>query len=376
MSKLLPIIIFGMIMAFLSDRNSDYYRGRFGEKIYTRKEVVFFLLLTVAMAVFVGLRTRGNDTYAYRHMYEILPTGWSAVWSTDWSNLASAPGFQTINTIIKSVGFSVQDFLMLYAVFTVGTYLWFVRKYSGNLLFSVFLFFTMGIYTFTFAAIKQTVAVAFLLIATDRALKRKYVRFVFWIAVAMLFHPYAFLYLIIPFLNYKPWTRKTAFLLLATAVGALAFSFLLGPVLDIANALGADYTESEMTQGGVNIFRVFVVWVPVFLSFLVRDAIGKKNNRLTNIIVNAAMINAVIMFIGLFGTANYFARLANYFLIFQALALPVILEFFDPDDRRNLTLAAVAGYSAYFYYAEAIANGAFDNAYAFMSVLDYIRQLR
>ena len=42
------------------------------------------------------------------------------------------------------------------------------------------------------------------------------------------------------------------------------------------------------------------------------------------------------MFIALFGTANYFARLANYFLIFQTLALPWMLSYFDYKSKKTL----------------------------------------
>jgi hypothetical protein len=92
-------------------------------------------------------------------------------------------------------------------------------------------------------------------------------------------------------------------------------------------------------------------------------------------IINLSMMNSVIMFIGLFGTANYFARLANYYLIFQCLALPMILQQFTASSERQLRFLSVAGFLAYFYYDEAIANGSFDSNYAFISAADFIRQL-
>ena len=57
------------------------------------------------------------------------------------------------------------------------------------------------------------------------------------------------------------------------------------------------------------------------------------------------------MFVGLFGTANYFARLANYFLIFQSQALPWILKKIGGRDGKMLTILMVLGFIAYFYYA-------------------------
>ncbi|MCQ2424545.1 MAG: EpsG family protein [Lachnospiraceae bacterium] len=375
MTKLFPILIFSLIMAFLSEKNSLKKKDDLGGSYYTKKDWLFYLIMAAAMAVFVGLRTSGNDTLAYRIMYEMLPTGWDSLSTVDWTSLAGAPGHQSVNIIMKTLGFTTQDYLMVYSLFTVSVYLWFLRKYTNNVPFSVFLFFTMGVYTFTMAAIKQTAAVAFLLIATDKAIRKKYFGFALFAAIAMLFHPYSFIYLIIPFLDFAPWTKKTFFFLAGTVFVSIAFNFLLEPLLDITGALGAGYTAEELTGEGVNVFRVLVVWVPVLLSFLVRPHFYQKNDRVANIVINASMINAMIMFVGLFGTANYFARMANYFLIFQAIALPLLLDAFDPSNRKLLSVGAVAGYSGYFYYGTVLANGVFDNLYRFLTFSEYFEQL-
>ena len=375
MRKLLPILIFSLVMAFLSDKNSVKSQNSLGETNYVKKDRVFFLIMTIAMTVFVGLRTRGNDTYAYKHLFDLYPTGWSNLKTISWTELNAAPGYQAVSIIIKTLGLSVQDHLMIYALFTVPVYMWFVRKYTNNIFFTVFLVYTMGIYTFTMAAIKQTVAVAFLLIATDGAINRKYVRFAAFVGIAMLFHSYSFMFLIIPFLMFTPWSEKTVVFLIGTAAIALTFNYLLAPILDVTGVFGADYSVEDMTQEGVNIFRVLVVWVPVVLSYFAKDNIRKKNSRVVNIIINATMINAMIMFIGLFGTANYFARLANYFLIFQAISLPIIIDLLNSKDRGIITACAYIGYCGYFYYGTVLANLAFDVDYDFISIFDYLKQL-
>ena len=172
MSKLLPVFIFSLIMAYISDKRAHIDFNKFGDKIYRHKEKIFFFLMAVVAAVFVGLRTSYNDTATYRYSYELMSTGMGNILNLDLS-LGSNPGFNILNTILKTIGFSTQDFLMIYAVVTVGIYFWFVRKYSDNIWLSVFLFFTMGCYTFTMAAIKQCVAVAFCLVGIDRLLREK-----------------------------------------------------------------------------------------------------------------------------------------------------------------------------------------------------------
>jgi hypothetical protein len=86
---------------------------------------------------------------------------------------------------------------------------------------------------------------------------------------------------------------------------------------------------------------------------------------------NLAMLNALIMFVGLFGTANYFARLANYFLPAQIIVLPWILNRVHPRDRAWLLPACIAGYLGYFYYENAIIRP-FDMGYPQMSIWEYL----
>lgn len=87
--------------------------------------------------------------------------------------------------------------------------------------------------------------------------------------------------------------------------------------------------------------------------------------------VNLTMLNGTIMFVGLFGTANYFARLANYFLIFQSLSLPWMLKKIGGRDGRILKILMVAGYLVYFCYENAI-NRPFDQDFARLSLSEYL----
>lgn len=373
MSKLLPVFIFSLIMAYISDKRAHIDFNKFGDKIYRHKEKIFFFLMAAVAIAFVGLRTSYNDTETYRYSYELMSTGMGNILNLDLS-LGSNPGFNILNTILKTIGFSTQDFLMIYAVVTVGIYFWFVRKYSDNIWLSVFLFFTMGCYTFTMAAIKQCVAVAFCLVGIDRLLREKKISFVFWILLASTFHPYSLMYLIAPFLMFKPWTKKTYILLAVFGLIGLGIQPLLGTVVDITTMLGEEYDAATFTGEGINIFRLAVVWVPVIVSFFVRKYLREANTKKDNLILNLTILNAEIMFIGLFGTANYFGRLANYFLIFQALCLPHLFNGFTTRSKKIITIICVICFLLYFYYSNVI-NQNFDSQFNYVPAIGYLSTL-
>lgn len=179
------------------------------------------------------------------------------------------------------------------------------------------------------------------------------------------------MYLAVPFMTFKPWTKITYWMLAAFIAAGFLLRPLLGTVVNITTLLGEEYTVSSFTGDGVNMFRVLVCNVPMVLSFLYRKKLFADSSKAENLAMNLTMLNGAIMFDGLFGTANYFARLANYFLIFQSLSLPWMLKKIGGKDGKVLTALLVLGYAAYFYYANAI-NQPFDHYFARLSLAEYL----
>ena len=372
MSFLYPVIIYSFILTLFSEfRSKKEWNGSM--ITYRKKDWLFFTVMAVGLAIFVGLRTKYNDTSSYIRSYNMLRESLD-LGSIDY-RIGSNPGYRIVTLFLRSRHASPQTFLMVYALLTVLIYLWFIRKYTNSIVFSVFLFLTLGVYTFTMAAIKQSVAVALCLIATDRAIRKKYVAFIFWIIIATLFHPYSLMFLAVPLLSFRPWSRRTMILLFITMVVGFSLKLLIGTIVNITTMLGEEYSESSFQGNGVNIFRFLVVSVPVVLSYFVKNRIQELDDRAMNIIINLTMVNMSIMFVALFGTANYFARLANYFLIFQTLSLPFIIQQFDSNNRFLLTLGALVGYCSYFYYSNVILYGGFDSLFDRITLSQYLSDL-
>ena len=179
------------------------------------------------------------------------------------------------------------------------------------------------------------------------------------------------MYLLVPFMEFRPWTKKTYWVLAIFLAAGFLLRPLIGTVVNITTLLGEEYTISSFAEEGVSIFRVLVCNVPLALSFIYRRRLFADSSKAENLVINLTMLNGAIMFVGLFGTANYFARLANYFLIFQSLSLPWMLKKIGGRDRKMLTALMVLGYLAYFYYANAI-NQPFDQDFARLSLSEYL----
>lgn len=361
MSELVPVIVIILALALFSDLFSkkDPMKNR-----YVYQEKFLWIIIIFVVFIFAGLRESYNDTFAYLHSYDITSKNIDLK-SIDWS-FGNNPGFSLLQMVMKHFGFSRNAFIMLYSAVTYSIYIWFIHKYSTDFLMSMFLFVCL-VFTFPLAAIKQCVAVAFCLIAVDKAINKKWFWFIFWIFIAETFHAYSFLYLIVPLLFFVPWQdKRTIYWVLIFLVSGLMLKPLLGTVLNVTDMLGEEYTVDSFSGEGVNPLRVLVCLVPLVMSFILRKKVNSPEYEVTRaegLCMNLSFLNGEIMFVGLFGTANYFARLANYFYIFPIIALPRLFNMVAPKWRLPLKIVAVICYALFFYYEINIVRGHFDDGF-------------
>lgn len=369
-------LLFGasILLAYISDQKSICEKNEYGEKEYIRKEKVIYFFMSILLCLFVGLRLWCNDTGTYRDLYEYLTPGSGNIFSDISWKVGDSPAFMIFNRILKHLGASTQTFLMVYSIITNGLYLWFIRRYSANTTLSVFLFWTMGVYLFSAAGMRQAIAIAIGLIGVNCYLEKKWFGFFSWIILAMFFHPYAVLFIIAPFMTYEPWTKKTWAIIAIFLVIGLGLNSLIDIIFKLTAFMGKTYKEDSFSGEGVNIFRLLVIWTPILLSFFARKFTAKSKDKVNNLFMNFSIINATIMFVALFGTANYFARLANYFLIFQTLALPWMIKFFNTQSRKVLKMGIVCCYLLYFIFAYVILTP-FNSYFAKITLLEYIKSL-
>lgn len=334
------------------------------------KDRFCLLAIFLLLSFYIGLRTNYNDTYGYIVGYRNtvpLPELWDDIDFT----LGNHPGFSIANSCLKSIGVSTQGFLLFFSMIAIGGSLYFFKRYSINLTLALFLFFTTNAYTFCAAAIKQTTATAIAFVAITFCLKKKWVPFTLLILLAATFHPYVLLYLLAPFLTFKPWSKWTYVLIAVSVAVGFSLESLLGSIIDLTTMIGDNYSEEALVGDGINIFRVLVSNVPLILTFLFRKQIFHSSSRQENLMVNLAMINGAIMFVGLFGKAIYFSRLASYFTVAQCVALPLILKKLPDNYRKLFTALMIIGYIGFFLYANVFVAH-FDKDFARITFFEYV----
>lgn len=382
MKEILPIFISTMVLVLFSQLFSP--RDPMTQN-YVHKEKLFYIIATISMVLFVGLRTRYNDTSTYKETYIWLINEEGSLLqrpgggTIDWLALGTNPAFTFVQNIFKHLGFSTQTFLLLFSIFYIVVFMWFIQKYSKNFFFSVFLFFTLGLFSFSCAAIKQCTAISFGLIAIDMYFSRKRKWWIIPIIIGSLFHPYVLLFLIVPFVRFKPWTNKSYWLVGGFFFVGITLQVLMRTLIDITTMLGESYADDEFAGAGVNPLRVLVYLVPIALSFIIRKEREFDNSDediILNVFTNLSMINGLLMFIALFGSAIYFGRLSDYFTIFSIVVIPYLISKLKNGLSTIVYLAAFILYFIFFSY-ECLNGGldTFDNLFKKITVKEYIESL-
>ncbi len=371
MSGLCIMAAFCIAFAAISQRRDE----NIGQRHFHEREQLFYALLTSYMIIFAGLRIHYNDTDVYVSSFISCPSFPKVFKVINWE-FGGHPGFKIFQSLIKIFSDNYHVFLMISSMVSIYPTIWFIRKYTKNFTLSIFIFFMLGYYVFLLAAIKQTIATSFALIALDRYLNGKKIRYLLYSFIGMTFHVYVMLYLIIPFLfDRVPWQKGTWIMILAAVILTYGFDFVINSILGATEALGDTYDRDTFTDDGINIFRVLVYFVPVIISFVWRNHLFKYSSKSENLFVNLSIVCALIMFLGLFGTANMFARLAIFFEPAVLIALPWML--YKLKGRLSGLVLTTGSYVAFpiFFYFQMVITADFDNAYSSISLGEFFNSL-
>lgn len=340
------ILLFGCTaLAYLGapKKHAEVENQRINQGFVIDISSVAFLALLIILVCFCGLRTFMNDTATYLENYEqSIPNNFSEVFNLDWS-LGANPLFITYQIVLKSI-FSAngQMFIFFSAMITVTSMVIFVRKKSENFGFSVYLFLAFGVYAFAMSAMKQSLATAIGIWAVPFFLNGKKIRAILLLLVAMLIHPYVFVFVALFFLKNNVWDKKAVIIIILTIISSVAFSSIIERIINLTSIIGDNYDLTSFESNGINIFRVLVYLVTPILSYVFRREIRKENNCFLNLCVNFSLISACFMLIAVSGGAVLIGRMANYYGVFTCISLPMVISigFSETSLKKPITFLA------------------------------------
>ena len=374
MTKLLVVFAAALVLAYLSQQNTKATLA--AGRRYSVWGDWAYLALVVVLTLFAGLRTSYNDTgnyiAAYRTTTDVVG------FFSDLKNLNpfKNPLFYLFQSIMKTVTDDYQWVILITSLLAQSCFLRFFKGYSNNFLFSVFIYFTLGTFAFTLAAIKQVTAMAIATLAFPYLEKKKWLQYWLIILAAMLVHTYAVAFAVLPFFRVRPWRTFTFLFIASVALLMLNFEEAITAFMDQANDLGKTIAEYEVFDNAtVNLFRLAVYAVPPVISLVFQRWVLHRTDAMDHVLVHMSIISLAFMTMGTQSGANMFGRMGNYFELGTICILPWMLEqTFDKRSYRLISSLAVIAFLGFFAYANLIATN-FDQVYRSVGLLELLASL-
>lgn len=296
-----------------------------GNQPRNKKYVIVACLLIFAV---YGLRNTywiGVDSrYSYMRMYEALS-------QMTWEQFRSAGqeynnAYFFLNWALSHLGGDYQLFVSLEALFVTVCFGNMLYRYSPSPIQSICYHFGLLFFVFHFSALKQSFAMAFLMLAFDQIVQRKPIRFLLLVMIASQFH--------YPSLVFLPayWITKIkpgkSYLLLLAAALAITFVFrnqLLNLMLDSYKG-----SEEEATMEGIAFLRT----KSIIMILIVVAAVVFRRPTEDDFVYGYLLefMGIAIVFQTFCGFSNMFERLADYYFQFSVVFIPMV---FDKNQKQK-----------------------------------------
>lgn len=356
MTKLLVVFAAALVLAYISEQNTKAALAS-GHRYSVRNDLAY-ILLAVVLVLFTGLRTNYNDTGNYITGFRKAPG--LAEWFRNPDNLNpfKNPLFYLFQSLLKSYTSNAQWLIFISALITQLCFLRFFKRYSEHFFFSIFVYFTLGTFVFTLAAIKQVLGMAIVTLAFPYLEKKKLVPYYLIVIIAMLIHTYAIAFALLPLFRVRPWRMFTFLFVAVMVVLMMNFEEAITAFMEQANDLGKTLADYEIfDKNTINIFRLAVYAVPPVISFFFQKWIFAEKPKLGNVFTHMSIISLAFMIMGTQAGANMFARMAMYFELGTICILPGMLEsIFEERSFRLVSAIAAVCFFGFFMYANAVAG--------------------
>lgn len=258
---------------------------------YRLFETICFLLLAIGMVLLAGLRDGiGYDFESYKLWFHTIKST-ENFWEIDNIEI----GYILLNKLCTSF----NQLILIIAIFSVGIKLFYINKYSKNKLLSMLLYFT-GVYImFDMGVIRQGLSISIALISIKYIIERRFLKFIFVIFVASLFHTSILIFIPLYFIGTKKFSRK--FIYTASILSLIIYFLKLDreilmfisnlniPI--ISNKLLYYYNSYDEGTLYISIIKRLIILI-FFMEVYKRKDI---NNNYDNLFFNAYFLSNIIM---------------------------------------------------------------------------------
>lgn len=285
----------------------------------------YILLAALPMFFLIAFRNQniGADTSVYIKFFNQIK---DIPWDELFENTRLEPGYLVFVKIITLFTKSPLVFQIIYTSVYFFAIISFLTHIEKDHFFILFLFGSLGLYTFMFTGVRQCLAISVCLFSFRFIKDRKLVPFLLLMLLAFSFHKSAVLFVVAYFVYSLNLSYKSILLYIATTVLSVVY---LENLQEFANEqLDYDY-GIESNTGGI----IFAIIALVMTAFTIYVTV--KNKSIT--IESKGLINVGII-ATFFWILRLFTRVAErpsfYFLLFLFAAFAYAISTIKGSNER------------------------------------------
>lgn len=299
---------------------------------YKKENRWYVIIACVAMFVILGLRdayTVGNDSSSsYLHMFQGMKTkSWQSISEISKKD-NPAMSFLMKLVYIMSNG-DYQVFIIVISAFIMICFAHFVYRYSCNPLQSFIYYWGLLLYAFMFNGLKQSIAMAFVLLSFDAIMDKRLIRFVLLVLLGAMFHFPAIVFLPAYFIA-KMKLDKGYLIMLA---GVLLATFIFkDKLLDLMVSVYDTDLTGEVTLRFLS-NKAIIMIVIVVAAIILRPPVSDDELYCKLL----SFMGVAIVFQTFCRYNNTFERLADYYFQFAVVFIPLVFEKIELKKESFLT---------------------------------------
>lgn len=262
---ILVILILCIVMSTLRFKNKNKY----------------FLFISFIILYFVLIvREPVSDMVGYLNEFDrITQLDFSEIFSVNWEIL-----YVLLNKIIGIVTSDERVFIAITSLIgLIGPY-YFIKNYSNNYLISIILFIILGLFSYHFFVLRQTIAISIILLSVKYIKERKLIKFLLLIAIATLFHTSSCIFVIAYFICNCKITNKYIMLITVILIGCFVLKeYLVTFVYQLGYTEYLDYASNSDGYQRVLLFVIILI-ITTILYVNLNNKNMKDNNKENSII--------------------------------------------------------------------------------------------
>lgn len=343
------VVVFSLSMLFTWFGQA--VSGRARNALDKRKpNIVGFIVPTLIIVLYSGLRNNIGDTVYYIHTYHLLEENGATM--PVWGQKAYL--FELIQYLLVKSGAESSALIMISAIATIIPFMMVFYNYSADYSLAIYLFFAMGIYVSTMNGIRQFIATGIILMGTKYLFSPKKTDFwklLIFIVIASLFHDSALIIIPIYFLcRRKAWSAPTFISLFVGIVGIMFISMFLPSFLSLLEDTNySEYAHGWFTDGneaGTGIMRVIFNCMPTILAAIFSKQV-RRFGPIADILINISLVHSAIYILALYNWI--FARFTFYTYAYVVLLMVMVLvTALRSEKHRFFAIMILLAYAIFF----------------------------